>query len=79
MDERLLKTMRGVGGYRDGDDLKDVEGEVPPPPVSNGPLFDSFMVKELGSGVALALEKGRKLRQDRNYKLRRHVEWDDTY
>jgi len=92
MDERLVRTMRGVGGYGEGngEDILDglVEGEsgdgdgdgvLPPPPISNGPIFDQFMWKELGRGVDVALEKGRKLRQDRNYKLRRHVEWDDTY
>ncbi|KAL7531715.1 hypothetical protein ACHAXR_004194 [Thalassiosira sp. AJA248-18] len=81
MDEHLITAMRAVGGYDDEGDanIEDGEGAAPPPPVSNGPLFDSFMQKELGDGVAAALENGRRLRQDRNYKLRRHVEWDDTY
>jgi hypothetical protein len=77
MDERLVKAMRGVGGYA-GDGGDDVRADAPPP-ISNGPIFDSFMQKELGGGVASALDKGRKLRQDRNHKLRRMVEWDDTY
>ena len=77
LDGRLVKAMRGVGGYEDGD--FDIVGDSPSPPIANGPIFDSFMEKELGGGLAVALEKGRKLRQDRNYKLRRHVEWDDTY
>jgi hypothetical protein len=37
------------------------------------------MQKEFGLGVKVAMDKGRKLRQDRNYKMRRHVEWDGTY
>lgn len=77
MDERLVEVMRGVGGY--GDDADEGSDENPMPPVSNGPIFDSFMQKELGGGVKTALEKGMKLRQCRNYKMRRHVEWDDTY
>lgn len=86
MDEGVVKAMMGLGGY-DGD-MGDVDalvdgevdvGAAPAPSVSNGPLFDSFMQKELGSGVALALVKGGSRRQNRNYKMRRHVQWDDTY
>ena len=84
MDEKVVKAMRGVGGYGDDDDelgdIEDGDEALPPaPPVSNGQLFDSYLQKELGRGVTMALEKGRNLRQDRNYKLRRHVDWDDTY
>ncbi|KAL7522077.1 hypothetical protein ACHAWX_006775 [Stephanocyclus meneghinianus] len=84
MDSALVKTMMGIGGYNDdennhNDYTNNAETSAPPPPISNGPLFDKFMQQELGSGLAVALEKGRQLRQDRNYKLRRHVEWDDTY
>ena len=87
MDARLVEAMRGVGGYGDeGDDALDGAGggdgagvAAPPPPVSNGPLFDAFLAQELGCGVSAALENGRKRRQDRNYKVRRHVGWDDTY
>ncbi|KAL3795250.1 hypothetical protein HJC23_008335 [Cyclotella cryptica] len=84
MDYALVKTMMGMGGYNndeisDGDGTKTGEITAPPPPISNGPLFDNFMQQELGTGAAVALEKGRQLRQDRNYKLRRHVDWDDTY
>mmetsp|Transcript_15767 Transcript_15767/g.29928 ORF Transcript_15767/g.29928 Transcript_15767/m.29928 type:complete len:757 (-) Transcript_15767:1300-3570(-) len=76
MDEILVKAMRNVGGYEDNDDVAE---NTFSPPVVNGPLFDSFMEKELRFGWTAALDKGRKLRQDRNYKLRRFVEWDDTY
>ncbi|KAL7464803.1 hypothetical protein ACHAXS_008258 [Conticribra weissflogii] len=76
MDENLVKAMRTVGGYEDGDDITE---NTLSPPVANGPLFDTFMEKELGFGWLTALDKGRKLRQDRNYKMRRHVEWDDKY
>jgi hypothetical protein len=74
MDEALVKTMMGMGGYSG-----DESGEASPPPISHGVLFDNFMQQELGKGFTVALEKGRQLRQDRNYKMRRHVEWDDTY
>jgi hypothetical protein len=75
MDDALVKTMMGLGGYD-----PDLTGDnAPPPPVSNGPLFDKFMQQELGNGAAIALEKGRQLRHDRNYKMRRHNEWDGTY
>jgi hypothetical protein len=74
MDENVIKAMRSIGGYKeDGND------DVTAPPVTNGPIFDKFLQEELGDGVSSALEKGRGLRQDRNYKLRRHVDWDDTY
>mmetsp|Transcript_25723 Transcript_25723/g.51483 ORF Transcript_25723/g.51483 Transcript_25723/m.51483 type:complete len:680 (+) Transcript_25723:225-2264(+) len=76
MDEILVKAMRNVGGYEDNEDVAE---NTFSPPVVNGPLFDSFMEKELRFGWTAALDKGRKLRQDRNYKLRRFVEWDDTY
>ena len=83
MDERVVKAMRGVGGYEEEAIVMDVdegsEKEPPSPPICNGPIFDAFMQKELGGGVTAALDKGRKSRQDRNYKLRRHVDWDDTY
>jgi len=86
MDEGVVKAMMGLGGYAGGiggvDALVGGEGDVsaaPAPPVSNGPLFDAYMQKELGSGVALALAKGSSLQQNRNYKMRRHVQWDDTY
>lgn len=84
MDENVVKAMRCVGGYGDDDDelgdIEDGDEALPPAPsVSNGQLFDSYLQKELGRGVTMALEKGRNLRQDRNYKLRRHVDWDDTY
>ena len=74
MDANVIKAMRSIGGYKeDGND------DVTAPPVTNGPIFDKFLQEELGDGVSSALEKGRGLRQDRNYKLRRHVDWDDTY
>jgi len=84
MDSALVKTMMGMGGYNNdeanhSDNTNNAETVAPPPPISNGPLFDKFMQQELGNGLAVALEKGRQLRQDRNYKLRRHVDWDDTY
>ena len=86
MDTNVINAMRSVGGYGAEDDT-DVIGEesgsedepMAPPPISNGALFDSFMQKELGSGVTAAMDKGRNMRQDRNYKLRRHCDWDDTY
>ena len=71
MDERLLRALGSIGGYE-----KLCSG---PPPVSNGPLFDSCLEKELGNGVEKALEKGRSESWDRNYKMRRHSDWDDTY
>jgi len=75
MDENVIKAMRGIGGYvEDGSD----DG-TSAPPVSNGPIFDNFLQADLGAGVSSALEKGRSLRQDRNYKLRRHVDWDECY
>ena len=75
MDESLVKTMMALGGYD-----PDLSGsDATAPPVSNGPLFDQFMQQELGNGAKLALENGRQRRHDRNYKMRRHVEWDDTY
>jgi hypothetical protein len=75
MDDALVKTMMRLGGY----DTDIIESEASAPPISNGPLFDKFMQEELGKGVAVALDKGRQLRHDRNYKMRRHVDWDDTY
>jgi hypothetical protein len=77
MDEQLVKAMMSVGGYN-GADLEDAAAESSPS-IANGPIFDAFLQKEVGGGVASALEKGRSLRQDRNYKLRRHAEWDDAY
>ncbi|KAL3822716.1 hypothetical protein ACHAXA_000981 [Cyclostephanos tholiformis] len=83
MDEEVVKAMMSLGGYvPDMDDVEVDEGgdaSPPLPPISNGPIFDSFMQKELGLGVKVAIDKGRKLRQDRNYRMRRHVEWDGTY
>ena len=79
MDEHVIKTMRSIGGYGDDSDIEESSGESPAAPISNGALFDSFMQEGLGYGVAVVLDKGRNLRQDRNYKLRRHVDWDDTY
>lgn len=85
MDEQVVKAMMSVGGYDGdamGDDVESVDGvgdNVPAPPISNGPLFDSFLQRDLGRGIKAALDEGRKLRRDRNYKIRRHVEWDGTY
>ena len=83
MDEEVVRAMMGLGGYdvnmESAEVDEGVEASPPAPPISNGPLFDSFMQKELGLGVKVAMDKGRKLRQDRNYKMRRHVEWDGTY
>jgi len=75
IDENVIKAMRSIGGYKD--DSNDDGTSMPP--VSNGPIFDKFLQTELGAGVSSALEKGRNLRQDRNYKLRRHVDWDGIY
>mmetsp|Transcript_30448 Transcript_30448/g.68694 ORF Transcript_30448/g.68694 Transcript_30448/m.68694 type:complete len:631 (-) Transcript_30448:148-2040(-) len=71
LDERLLRALGSIGGYDNS-----CSG---PPPVSNGPLFDSYLEKELGNGVESALEKGRRESWDRNYKMRRHADWDDAY
>ena len=89
MDEEVVRAMMSLGGYEDVvvdmeneeimDDVASSLPPVPPPPISNGPLFDSFMQKELGLGVKVAMDKGRRARSDRNYKMRRHVEWDGTY
>jgi hypothetical protein len=89
MDEEVVRTMMSLGGYEDVvvdmenkeimDDVASSLPPVPPPPISNGQLFDSFMQKELGLGVKVAMDKGRRVRSDRNYKMRRHVEWDGTY
>jgi hypothetical protein len=88
MDEQVVTAMMSVGGYDGdamGDDVESVDGvgdnvpASPAPPVSNGPLFDSFLQRDLGRGIKAALDEGRKLRRDRNYKIRRHVEWDGTY
>jgi len=86
MDTNVINAMRSVGGYGAEDDTESIGEEsgsedesLAPPPISNGALFDSFMQKELGNGVAVAMDKGRNMRQDRNYKLRRHNDWDDTY
>jgi len=76
IDENVIKAIRSIGGYEE--DNND-DGTSAPPPVSNGPIFDNFLQAELGAGVSSALEKGRSLRQDRNYKLRRHVDWDGSY
>lgn len=83
LDEQVVRAMMSVGGY-DGDAIGvDVDSDVPvsplAPPVSNGPLFDSFLQKDLGRGIKAALDEGRKLRRDKNYKTRRSVEWDGTY
>ncbi|KAL7514163.1 hypothetical protein ACHAXN_013265 [Cyclotella atomus] len=86
MDEGLVKSMMRLGGY----DVESMNGSLEsssssssssatPPLVSNGPLFDKFMQEELGNGADVALEKGRRLRHDRNYRMRRFVDWDDTY
>ena len=80
MDEQVAKAMMRVGGY-DGDVMEgdDMSLDGVAPPISNGPLFDSFLQKDLGRGIKVALDEGRRLRRDRNYKSRRHVEWDGTY
>ena len=75
MDENVIKAMRSIGGYEEDSS----EDGTSAPPVSNGPIFDNFLQADLGAGVLSALEKGRSLRQDRNYKLRRHVDWDGCY
>ena len=75
MDENVIKAMRSIGGYKEDEN----DDGTSTPPVTNGPIFDKFLQEELGVGVSSALEKGRGLRQDRNYKLRRHVDWDSTY
>lgn len=75
IDENVIKAMRSIGGYEE--DSSDDGTSAPP--VSNGPIFDKFLQADLGAGVSSALEKGRSLRQDRNYKLRRHVDWDGCY
>jgi hypothetical protein len=75
MDENVIKAMRSIGGYEE----EGNDDGTSTPPVSNGPIFDKFLQAELGPGVSSALEKGRSLRQDRNYKLRRHVDWDGSY
>ena len=74
IDENVIRAMRSIGGYKDDSG----DGTIAPP-VSNGPIFDNFLQSELGAGVLSALEKGRNLGQDRNYKLRRHVDWDGSY
>ena len=84
MDEGVVRAMMSLGGYDDADmavaNVYDGGDASPPsPPISNGPIFDSFMQRELGLGVTVAIDKGRKLRHDRNYKMRRHVEWDGSY
>ena len=87
MDEEVVKAMMSLGGYDPNtiDESTGVGGDdmsTPPaalPPISNGPLFDSYMQKEMGHGVKVALDRGRRTRSDRNYKLRRHNEWDSTY
>lgn len=74
LDRNLVEAMRGVGGYTD-----DGEGEPLPPPISNGAKFDDIVKNIVGAGVDSSWEQGRSLRYERNYKMRRHVEWDDTY
>ena len=74
IDENVIKAMRSIGGYEE-----DSNDDGTTPPVTNGPIFDNFLQTELGVGLSLALEKGRNLRQDRNYRLRRHVDWDGSY
>jgi hypothetical protein len=89
MDEEVVKAMMSLGGY-DANSIDNTESTrgggddtstplAAPPPISNGPLFDSYIQKEMGHGVKMALDKGRRVRSDRNYKLRRHNEWDSTY
>ncbi|KAL7531381.1 hypothetical protein ACHAWF_003750 [Thalassiosira exigua] len=78
LDARLARAMRRVGGYT-GDEVGVVGDDGKDPPVGNGQLFDKFLQEELGIGVETALARGRELRYDRNYKTRRHVEWDDAY
>lgn len=89
MDEEVVKAMMSLGGY-DANSIDNTESTggggddtstplAAPPPISNGPLFDSYIQKEMGHGVKMALDKGRRVRSDRNYKLRRHTEWDSTY
>jgi hypothetical protein len=75
MDENVIKAMMSIGGYKEDGNDDDTNS----PPIRNGPIFDKFLRQELGPGVSSALEKGRGLRHDRNYKLRRHVDWDDSY
>jgi hypothetical protein len=75
IDENVIKAMRSIGGYEEDNN----DDGTSAPPVSNGPIFDNFLQTELGAGVSSALEKGRSLRQDRNYKLRRHLDWDGSY
>lgn len=87
MDEEVVNVMMRLGGYDANsiDESTGVGGDdtstslAAPPPISNGPLFDSYMQKEMGHGVKVAMDRGRRARSDRNYKLRRHNEWDSTY
>ncbi|KAL9181565.1 hypothetical protein ACHAXT_010370 [Thalassiosira profunda] len=80
LTERLVEAMGGVSGYEyDEQGAVVAKGEEGAPAVGNGPIFDNFMQKELGAGLGPAIEKGQKARHDRNSRLRRHVEWDDTY